>query len=531
MRNYGITSLCGWLLISCSWFCLWVLSYYFIMEPELAILLFPFALRLGTVLHTPKRYWLAVYGAEWWLMVSLAILLDQPQWLSVIAASLISVPIIWFAQKYYYGSQWRRLCVMGVVIFSTALLNVLVFSSQIPSLQMPSLQILSLQMQGVQDAALITAPLYSLWMVFLVSVTGGLMLVPSCYLIWSYLFQKSWIPLTVNLVSKPIELRSRHVVIYVVLFALSIAAQVGLPEELRRFAPFCLAIPIILLAFRYGWQGALLGTLLNSVALIAARSGVSNMEITDLLLSLSAQSLTGILLGMGIQRQRELNQKLRHELNRNHNLSRQLVKAEESVRRDIARELHDEIGQNITAIRTQASILKRVENTPMGESCASTIESLSLNIYDTTKGLLTQLRPKTLDDLGLEEAIHQLVRELECEANGISTTIIWNEPTDVDLDLSDATSVTLYRICQEALNNMVKYAQATEAKITITFENDIYLTVKDNGVGFKPEEALRGFGLRGMKERVQALGGEFTLSSDSGTQKPGTALHVVLPKL
>lgn len=488
------------------------------MQPELAILLFPFALRLGIVLHTPKRYWFAVYGAEWWLMVALAILLEQPQWLSVIAASLISVPIIWFAQKYYYGSQWRRLCLMGAVILSTSLLNVFVLGSPLFRLD-------------VQAIAEITPPLYSLWMVFLVSVTGGLMLVPSCYLIWSYLFQKSWIPLTVNLVSKPVELRSRHVVSYVVLFALSIAAQVGLPDELRRFAPFCLAIPIILLAFRYGWQGALLGTLLNSVALIAARSGVSNMEITDLLLSLSAQSLTGILLGMGIQRQRELNQKLRHELNRNHNLSRQLVKAEESVRRDIARELHDEIGQNITAIRTQASILKRVENTPMGESCASTIENLSLNIYDTTKGLLTQLRPKTLDDLGLEDAIHQLVRELECEANGISTTIIWNEPTDVHFDLSDATSVTLYRICQEALNNMVKYAQATEARITVTFEQDIYLTVKDNGVGFKPEDTLRGFGLRGMKERVQALGGKFTLSSDPSSQQPGTALYVVLPKL
>ncbi len=96
-------------------------------------------------------------------------------------------------------------------------------------------------------------------MVLLVSITGGLMLVPSCYLIWSYLFQKAWIPLTVGLVSRPVELRSRHVVLYASLFMVSIAIQLGLPDEMRRFAPFCLAIPIILLAFRYGWQGGFAG--------------------------------------------------------------------------------------------------------------------------------------------------------------------------------------------------------------------------------------------------------------------------------
>jgi two-component system sensor histidine kinase UhpB len=501
--NIWITSLCLWLLVSCGWFCLWVLSYSFIVEPELAILFFPFALRLGITLHSEKRYWPAVYGAELWLMVSLAILLEQSQWLAVILTSLSSIPIIWYAQKHYYGSQLRRLCVMGVVILTVALVNTLI-------------------LQFWLDAA---------GTVFLVSITGGLMLVPSCYLIWSYLFQNVWTPLTVNLVAKPVELRSRHIAFYVLLFFLNIIVQLGLPDELRRFAPFCLAIPIILLAFRYGWKGALLGTLLNSIALIAARNGVSHMEITDLLLSLSAQSLTGILLGMGIQRQRELNQKLRHELARNQNLCRELIKAEEFVRRDIARELHDEIGQNITAIRTQASIIKRVENTPMGERCASTIENLSLNIYDTTKGLLTRLRPKSLDDLGLKEAVQQLVRELECEANGIKTTIIWHQELQTDTELSDATSVTLYRICQEALNNMVKYAQATEATITLTFQQEAHLSVKDNGVGFKQEDTLSGFGLRGMRERVQVLGGKFILTTQSESQSPGTELQVVLPML
>ncbi|SON53374.1 signal transduction histidine-protein kinase/phosphatase UhpB [Vibrio tapetis] len=519
MRNYVVMSLCGWFLMLTSWFCLWVIGYYFVMDAELAILLFPFALRLGVSLHAPKKYWPAVYSAEWFLTISLAILLDQPQWLTVLAASVASIPVIWYAQKYNAGTQWRRLSTMAGVIVFTALLN----------------------------TAFIASHGHPIGLVFLVSITGGLMLVPSCYLVWSYLFQSTWIPLTANLVSRHIEFRTRHVFLYAVLFVLSIALQVGLPEELRRFAPFCLAIPIILLAFRYGWQGALLGTLLNSVALIAARSGVSNMEVTDLLLSLSAQSLTGILLGIGIQRQRDLNVQLRDELSRNQNLSRQLIKAEESVRKDIARELHDEIGQNITAIRTQASIIKRVERTNMGERCADLIESLSLNVYDTTKGLLTKLRPKTLDDFGLREAVEQLVRDLEFEEHGMRVTTVWL-PDDSNLllnhgkitELSDATNVTVYRICQEALNNVVKYSKATEVSIRVDVDDWVKLSIIDNGVGFKPQDNLKGFGLRGIRERVQALGGQIELQSAcceqtegsiSSSELSGTHLSVLLPIL
>lgn len=511
MPRYFITSLCAWFLLSCSWFCLWVIAYYFVNDPELAIFFFPFALRLGTALHSPQRYWPAIYGAEWWLTIALAMLMEQPQWLTVLAASIATLPLNLLAQRYYHGSQWRRFIVMGGLILASAIVNTLAT----------------------------TYHGHAASMVMLVSITAGLMIVPSCYLIWNYLFQSTWVPLTANLVSRHIEFRTRHVLLYSLLFILSIALQIGLPDELRRFAPFCLAIPIILLAFRYGWQGALLGTLLNSIALIAARSGVSNMEVTDLLLSLSAQSLTGILLGMGVQRQRDLNTKLRQQLDRNQNLSRQLVKAEESVRRDIARELHDEIGQNITAIRTQASIIQRVESQPVTSNCAKTIESLSLNVYDTTKSLLTRLRPKTLDDLGLVEALDQLLRDLEFETHGIQTQVLWTGNSTAQLQkLSDATKVTLYRLCQEALNNALKYAEASHIVIEFSLASDVTLRIHDDGIGFKAQAQLNGFGLRGMRERVEALGGHFQIIShcqsttaNHDLSENGTQLTVTLPHL
>ena len=315
--------------------------------------------------------------------------------------------------------------------------------------------------------------------------------------------------------------------LYSVLLIASILVQTSLPDELKRFAPFCMAIPIIVLALRYGWQGALLATMLNSIALIAARSGVSNLEITDLLLSLSAQTLTGIMLGLAVQKQKDLNQKLRGELSRNQTLSRQLIQAEESVRRDVARELHDEIGQNITAIRTQASIIKRVDNAEMNTRCADMIENLSLNVYDTTKHLLSKLRPKMLDDLDLKDSVHQLTREMEFDNHGTRVVLDWQGDYE---SLGDTLKVTLFRLCQEALNNAAKYANATSIVIELSIDENISLNIADNGIGFKTEDCMKGMGVRGMQERVQALGGKMYIYS-LNDHVDGTQIAITLPKV
>ena len=498
MRSYLATSLCGVFMAGCAWFCLWVIAFYFINDPELAILLFPFSLRLGMTLHTRTHYWPAIYIAEWGLAIALALLLDEPQWLTILIASGLSIPATLIAKRYYSGDLNRHLLVMASLIMVTALINVAAVSSHVPAV----------------------------YMVWLVSTTGGLMLVPMCYLVWNYLFQNKWAPLSSYLINNVIEFKIRHIALYSLLLVVSILIQTSLPDELRRFAPFCMAIPIILLAVRYGWQGALLATLLNSVALIAAHSGTSKLEITDLLLSLSAQTITGILLGLAVQKQKDLNSKLRSELSRNQNLSRQLITAEESVRRDIARELHDEIGQNITAIRTQASIIKRVDAAEMSVRCAGMIESLSLNVYDTTKRLLTKLRPKMLDDLDLKDSVEQLIREMEFSDHGVDIQLNWHGDYSC---LSDTLKVTLFRLCQESLNNAHKYAEASEIRIELILDDQAYLRITDNGVGFTTQDLLKGMGVRGMQERVQALGGKMAINANDSSS--GTNISVTLPKV
>ncbi|MDF2154525.1 signal transduction histidine-protein kinase/phosphatase UhpB [Vibrio sp. CAU 1672] len=499
MRSYAVTAICGVFMTACAWFCLWVIAYYFVNDPEVAILLFPFALRLGITLHTRLLYWPAIYLAEWSLAIALAILLDQPQWLTVLVASAASMPITLIAKKYYYGDHNRHLVVMGIVILINAFVNVMAVGFHVPSV----------------------------YMVWLASISGGLMLVPMCYLLWNYLFQNQWSPLTSHLISNTVTFKVRHILMYSLLLISNIVIQTSLPEELKRFAPFCMAIPIIILALRYGWQGALLATMINSVALIAARSGVTNLEITDLLLSLSAQTITGIMLGMAVQKQNDLNQQLRSELSRNQNLSRQLIKAEESVRRDVARELHDEIGQNITAIRTQASIIKRIDSAEMSTRCADTIEGLSLNVYDTTKRLLSKLRPKMLDDLDLKESVEQLTREMEFANHGTVVELNWQGDYT---QLSDTLKVTLFRLCQESLNNAAKYAQARLIEIELTIEDSVSLLISDDGVGFKAQDSMKGMGVRGMQERVHALGGKMVIDS-LNEHICGTQISITLPKV
>ncbi len=502
MRAYAVTTICGLFVMACAWFCLWVIAYYFVNDPELAILLFPFALRLGVALHTRTAYWPTIYLSEWGgLSIALAMLLGQPQWLTVLIASIASIPVTLIAKKYYYGDQNRHLAVMSVVIIISAFINVMAVGFHVPSV----------------------------YMVWLASISGGLLVVPMCYLLWSYLFQSRWSPLSSLLLSNAVVFQVRHIVLYALLLIGSILVQTSLPEELKRFAPFCMAIPIIVLALRYGWQGALLATMLNSIALIAARSGVSNLEITDLLLSLSAQTITGIMLGLGgVQKQKDLNHKLRGELARNQNLSRQLIKAEESVRRDIARELHDEIGQNITAIRTQANIIKRVNNAETSVGCADMIEGLSLNVYDTTKRLLSKLRPKMLDDLDLKESVEQLTREMEFANHGTNVQLNWQGDYT---SLSDTLKVTLFRLCQESLNNAAKYAEAQLINIELTIgEAAVSLMIHDDGVGFKVQDSMKGMGVRGMQERVHALGGKMVIYSTSD-QVIGTQISITLPKV
>ncbi|WP_394143508.1 signal transduction histidine-protein kinase/phosphatase UhpB [Vibrio atypicus] len=498
--------ICLWSFMLCCLFCLWMLSHSIIEDITLAALLFPFGFRTGVLLHSRKKHWCSIYSAELTLIIGMSFVFKSYDFSFLFIASILSVLIISLAQPSYQGSQWKHLYIIGILIFLTSFINALSYSIYNDDVFFP----------------------------LLCSICGSLILIPSCYLAWSYFFKNHWFPLTAELVEKPVNLRNQHILMFLFLFLLSIFTQTGIPSNLHYFAPFCLALPIIILAYRYGWQGALLATFFNSVAVIATQVN-TELSVTDLLLSLSTQTLTGVLLGVGVQRQRELNQQLIYELDRNKKLTKQLLETEEGVRKDIARELHDEIGQNITAIRIKSNLIQRVDNKKERIDHASRIESLSVNIYDTTSALLNRLRPKTLDDLGLKDAICQTIDELEFKSQKIKVFTFFKID---EKELNDSVKIILYRTCQETLNNIVKYADASEVSIliltkTLKEKSHYYLSISDNGVGFEPHRVKRGLGLKGINERVLALGGIFKLSSNksSSSNRTGTTLTVILPEI
>ncbi|OWF79308.1 two-component system sensor histidine kinase UhpB [Yersinia rohdei] len=483
-------------------FCLWSVGTQLVDHPLHAMLLFPFGLRMGILLQSPRQYWPGILLGDtllWWLLtdqfgdVSL-LWFAIPLLLATTLLAALASP--WLLRHQKNDSEWQWPLMQGAVIFGAALI-----------------QALGWQLASNQGA-----------MALLLGLVGGFTIAPTCLLLWHYLARQIWLPLEPGLIHKPINLRLHHILWYLLLFGLSIWLQNHVTEsDLYLFAPFCLAIPIVFMSYRYGWQGASVATLLNGVVLLINASGQLTSH-RDLLLSLLAQSLTGLLLGAGIQRQRELNQQLQLRLNENRELAKALVVAEEHTRRDVARELHDEVGQTVTVIRTQASVIKRLTAQSPVLACAEMIETQALRVYDGVHDVLAKLWPAALNNLPLSAAIAALMRELIPQDQSVVGVLYWQID---DAQIDETLKITLYRLCQEGVTNAYRHGGASRIEINARQDNQkIYLMIRDNGKGVDLASITPSYGLRGMQSRVSALGGSFSFNVDDGT-----CLNVILPTI
>lgn len=238
-----IAVVASFFIFSAAWFCLWSISLHLVERPELAVLLFPFGLRLGLMLQCPRGYWPVLLGAEWLMLIWLAQEVALAHLPLLMTGSLLTLIPVALISRYRHQRDWRTLLRQGAALIAAALLQSLPWVGEKEGL----------------NALLLT-------------LTGGLTLAPTCLVIWHYLTSTVWQPLGPALVSQPVNWRARHLIWYLLLFVVSLWLQLGLPAELSRFTPFCLALPIIALAWHYGWQGALIATLMNAIALIASQT-------------------------------------------------------------------------------------------------------------------------------------------------------------------------------------------------------------------------------------------------------------------
>ncbi len=205
-------------------------------------------------------------------------------------------------------------------------------------------------------------------------------------------------------------------------------------------------------------------------------------------------------------------------------LSARLVKAQEEERRAISRELHDEVGQSLSALLMELGNLAAVAPRhlePLQRHLES-IRKLAESSVQVARNMSLLLRPSMLDDFGLLPALEWQAREIS-KRSGLAVSVDAEELSD---DLPDDHNTCVYRVVQEALHNCVRHAHARSVRIGVRQQKGrIVLSIQDDGKGFDARR-VRGLGLVGMEERVHHLGGTFEVQSEPGQ---GTLLIVELP--
>lgn len=212
--------------------------------------------------------------------------------------------------------------------------------------------------------------------------------------------------------------------------------------------------------------------------------------------------------------------------------SRQLIRAEEKSRKTLARDLHDEFGQVLTALQFGVETICNsltADQQHMAANCgrlSAMIAQLGNHVRDVT----AELRPTMLDSIGLVPALRWHAKQFETMHAGIKVVV---RAEDAAERLPPEVEIAIYRVCQESLNNVVKHARARKVRIDLRRAPDLLtLSVRDDGVGFAedrwraPFASPSGFGILGMRERIADLGGLFEVVSRPGK---GTDVRVRLP--
>jgi two-component system sensor histidine kinase UhpB len=257
--------------------------------------------------------------------------------------------------------------------------------------------------------------------------------------------------------------------------------------------------------------------------IIAALGGIEQGDYRARLPALRSPEL-----GLVVDGFNRMAEALEHSREENRQLAEKSLAIQEAERRALAQELHDDLGQSISAIKAVAVSIGQEPSSGANAGAARTIAEISDHIYASVRGMMRRLRPVLLDEFGLVRAVEDLV-------DG------WNERHADSFcrletrgcldDLGDALEIGIFRMVQESLTNASKHSQASEVTVTIERRAEpagdcVRIAVRDDGRGFDPRSARRGLGLLGMRERAAALSGRFEVRSAPGQ---GVAISIELP--
>jgi len=220
-----------------------------------------------------------------------------------------------------------------------------------------------------------------------------------------------------------------------------------------------------------------------------------------------------------LERRLEENSQARADLQE---LSAKLLRAQENERRTLARELHDEVGQSLSAILMEAETAAGAAGIDEAREHLDSVRTLAEKSVNEVRDLALLLRPSMLDDFGLVPALNWHARETG-KRTGLNVMVEADEDAD---DVPDEHKTCIYRLVQEAVHNSARHANANNVEVVLRREDGhVRFSVRDDGDGFDPR-TVRGLGLLGMEERVRRLGGRLAIESHPGR---GTVILAELP--
>lgn len=300
------------------------------------------------------------------------------------------------------------------------------------------------------------------------------------------------------------------------------------PHYVYFFATAVCVLPVLYFALRSGWRGVAVSFPIASIAVAMTSIASANTDLaTQVQLFLAVVGVASLLLGASVDELNTRNQVLEAANTRLDQASEALREAakrnlglSEDVRRWITSELHDELGQNLTALQTRLKLAER--KTGANEQLASAWEIIA-NMRHSVSGLMASLRPAGLDEFGLASTLKGgAIREL-VETAGLKFHVSISDHDRLLDRLDNDTQTAIYRIVQEAATNAVRHADARNIHVRLRARDaggrmHIGLAISDDGQGFDATSGrLRqgGIGLQGIRDRVLLLGGRLCIRSDA----------------
>ncbi|NVN95483.1 MAG: PAS domain S-box protein [Bacteroidetes bacterium] len=225
-----------------------------------------------------------------------------------------------------------------------------------------------------------------------------------------------------------------------------------------------------------------------------------------------------------ISKRKQAEEELTNSLEQLHKLAEYIEKVRENERRAISRELHDDLGQALTAVKIDLGMIVRSISDNNIILKINKVTSLVSETIKTVQRLTSQLRPEIIDDLGIVAAIEWYTKDFS-QRNGLE--ILLN--LDTDISISPNISLIIFRVMQESLTNISRHSKASKVEVKLYIKSDtINLLVTDNGIGITESEikSKKSFGIISMKERAESVGGSFNIYNE---KENGTIIKLILP--